>query len=204
MTEKCALCEQQILQKILAGKTIALDVGHGWNTTALFDIGAEGNGTTEYLLNQATARKAAELLKTLGATVHVFDYSDPNLRLSLREKGKRAGAVKADVFISIHHNAFNGQTQGTETLVDDSATSEDSVLAKMIQTALVAELQFLDRGIKHQPLGVLKGCPTSIPACLTEGFFIDAARFKGSIPKEATEAYALGLAIGIKNFLVKQ
>ena len=201
---KCQLCDQEILNQVLKGKIVALDVGHGWNTTALFDVGAEGNGNTEQELNKATALKAAELLKTLGATVHVFEYSDPNLRLSLREKGKRAGTVMADVFVSIHHNAFNGQAQGTETCIDSEATAEDSVLAKAIQARLIEHLGFLDRGIKQQPLGVLKGCPPAIPACLTEGFFIDAARFKGVIPAEVTEAYALGLAIGIKDYLVKK
>ena len=201
---KCQLCDQEILSQVLKGKIIALDVGHGWNTTALFDVGAEGNSKTEQELNKVTANKAAEFLKTLGATVHVFEYSDPNLRLSLREKGKRAGVVKADVFVSIHHNAFNGQAQGTETCIDSEATAEDSVLAKAIQARLVEHLGFLDRGIKQQPLGVLKGCPPSIPACLTEGFFIDAARFKGVIPAEVTEAYALGLAIGIKDYLVNK
>ena len=201
---KCQLCDQEILSQVLKGKIIALDVGHGWNTTALFDVGAEGNSKTEQELNKVTANKAAEFLKTLGATVHVFEYSDPNLRLSLREKGKRAGVVKADVFVSIHHNAFNGQAQGTETCIDSEATAEDSVLAKAIQARLVEHLGFLDRGIKQQPLGVLKGCPPAIPACLTEGFFIDAARFKGVIPADVTEAYALGLAIGIKDYLVKK
>jgi N-acetylmuramoyl-L-alanine amidase len=200
---KCALCDQEILNEVLKGKVIAIDIGHGWNTTALFDVGAEGNGTTEYELNKATALKSAEHLRTLGAVVHVFDYSNPDMRLTLREKGKRAGTVKADVFISIHHNAFNGQAQGTEVCIDSEAMPEDSKLAKAILVRLVEHLGFLDRGIKQQPLGVLKGCPTSIPACLTEGFFIDAARFKGTIPKETTDAYALGLAIGIKDYLVK-
>ena len=201
---KCQLCDQEILSQVLKGKVIALDVGHGWNTTALFDVGAEGNGTTEYLLNAMTAQKAAEYLRLLGAIVHVFQYNDPEVRLALRQKGKRAGDVKADVFVSVHHNAFNGQAQGTETCIDSEATAEDSVLAKAIQARLVEHLGFLDRGIKQQSLGVLKGCPPSIPACLTEGFFIDAARFKGVILAEVTESYALGLAIGIKDYLVKK
>jgi N-acetylmuramoyl-L-alanine amidase len=204
MKEKCNLCEQPILTKILQGKTIALDVGHGWNTTSLFDAGATGNGTTEHKLNKATAYRAAEILETLGAKVYVFNYENEREQVSLRNKGKRAGGVKADVFVSIHHNAFNALVQGTETCIDSEAMPDDEVLAKAIQARLVERLGFMDRGIKKQSLGVLKGCPTSIPACLTEGFFIDAARFGGSIPAETTEAYALGLAMGIKDFLVKR
>lgn len=199
----CPLCDQEVLNKVLAGKIVALDVGHGWNTSATYDVGAIGNKATEQELNAKTAKRAAEILRLLGATVHVFDYSDMSSpRLWLSEKGKRAGAVKADVFVSIHHNAFDGSAQGTETLVHSLATAEDVKLAKMIQAKLVEQLKLTDRGIKYQQLGVLKGCPESIPCCLTEGFFIDSVRFKGSIPAEVTEQYALGLALGIKQYLV--
>jgi N-acetylmuramoyl-L-alanine amidase len=202
---ECPLCQQQILTKILSGKTIALDVGHGWNESALYDVGAEGNGTTEQELNSRTAKRTAEFLEMLGAKVHVFDYSSIHSpRLNLNAKGKRAGAINADVFVSIHHNAFNGQAQGTETCIHSQATPEDEILAKHIQDQLVEHLKLHDRGIKKQQLGVLKGCPESIPCCLTEGFFIDAARFKGSIPPEVTEQYALGIAIGIKNFFASK
>lgn len=199
----CPLCDQEVLNKVLAGKIVALDVGHGWSQAAVFDVGAVGNGAKEQELNAKTAKRAAEILRLLGATVHVFDYSDiGSPRLWLSEKGKRAGAVKADVFVSVHHNAFDGSAQGTETLVHSLATVEDVKLAKMIQAKLVEHLKLTDRGIKYQQLGVLKGCPESIACCLTEGFFIDSMRFKGSIPAEVTEQYALGLALGIKQYLV--
>lgn len=189
----------------MQGKIIALDVGHGWNESALYDAGAIGNGETEQALNAKTANRAAEVLRLLGATIHIFDYSAKDSpRLSLGAKGKRAGAVKADVFVSIHHNAFNGSAQGTETLVHSQATKEDEILAKAIHKQLMEHLKLSDRGVKYQQLGVLKGCPESIPCCLTEGFFIDSARFKGVIPPEVTEAYAMGLAMGIKDFLVSQ
>lgn len=199
----CPLCEQEILSKILAGKIVALDVGHGWSQAAVFDVGAVGNKATEQELNAKTAKRAAEILRMLGATVHVFDYSDiGSPRLWLSEKGKRAGSVKADVFVSVHHNAFDGSAQGTETLVHSKATEQDVKLARIIQAKLVEHLKLTDRGIKWKQLGVLGGCPSSIPACLTEGFFIDSVRFKGSIPPEVTEQYALGLALGIKQYLV--
>jgi N-acetylmuramoyl-L-alanine amidase len=202
MAENCELCEQPILTKVLSGKTIALDVGHGWNTTSLFDAGAVGNNTTEHELNKLTAYRASEILETLGAKVFVFNYENEKERLGLRDKGKRAGGVKADVFVSIHHNAFNGSAQGTEVLVHSDATTEDVKLAKMIHSKLIEHLKLTDRGVKWQKLGVLDGCPASIPACLTEAFFIDSVRFKGSIPDSIIEAEALAIALGIKEFLV--
>jgi N-acetylmuramoyl-L-alanine amidase len=197
----CKLCGQP--SNALAGKVIALDVGHGWNQSAIYDAGAVGNNTTEHELNKLTAYRASEILETLGAKVFVFNYENEKERLGLRDKGKRAGGVKADVFVSVHHNAFNGSAQGTETLVHTQATSEDVKLANSIQVRLVEELKLTNRGVKYQQLGVLSGCPASIPACLTEGFFIDWKGFSGKIPEEVTESYALGLARGIKEFLAQ-
>lgn len=198
----CKLCGQP--SNIFSGKIIALDVGHGWNQSAIYDAGAVGNGTTEQVLNARVANRAAELLRSMEAVVHVFDYASAGSpRLWLSEKGKRAGTVKADVFVSVHHNAFNGSAQGTETLVHTQATSEDVRLANWIQVKLVQELKMTNRGVKYQQLGVLSGCPSSIPACLTEGFFIDWRGFGGKIPEEVTERYALGLARGIKEFLAQ-
>ena len=197
----CKLCGQP--SNALAGKVIALDVGHGWNQSAIYDAGAVGNNTTEHELNKLTAYRASEILETLGAKVFVFNYENEKERLGLRDKGKRAGGVKADVFVSVHHNAFNGSAQGTETLVHTQATSEDVKLANSIQVRLVLELKLTYRGVKYQQLGVLSGCPAAIPACLTEGFFIDWKGFSGKIPEEVTESYALGLARGIKEFLAQ-
>ena len=199
---KCQMCDQPILEKILLGKVVALDVGHGWGNSALFDAGAIGNGRTEYELNSLVAKKVAEILSTLGAKVHVFDYApDTSERLFLNQKGKKAGEVKANVFVSIHHNAFNGTAQGTETLVHSLSTTLDEKLANCIQDQLVDKLKLTNRGIKERQLGVLKGCPTEIPACLTEAFFIDFFGLKNNIPEQLLENEALGIALGIKDFL---
>lgn len=203
MKTKCQTCNQPILEQTLKGKKVALDVGHGWSVTALFDAGAIGNGRTEYEINSLVAKKTSEILKTLGADVFVFDYApETQERLSLNQKGKKAGTVRADCFVSIHHNAFNGTAQGTETLVHSLATDEDRELAKCIQKQLVSKLQMTNRGIKDRQLGVLKGCPSEIPACLTEAFFIDAFGLKGKIPDSLLDDEALGLALGIRDYLL--
>jgi N-acetylmuramoyl-L-alanine amidase len=200
--QKCPLCEQEIKKQQLTGRVVALDVGHGYGSTALFDSGAVGNGTREYDLNARTASRAAEMLRSLGAIVHVFLYNDANVRLTLAQKGARAGEVNADVFVSIHHNAAEGGVaQGTETLVHSLAVREDEKLAAAIQARLVEALGYHDRGVKYQNLGVLKGCPTSVPACLTEGFFMNWKTFAGKIPADVQEAYATGLALGIRDYL---
>lgn len=203
MTEACKLCGQSINDKVLAGRVIALDVGHGWGSSSAYDVGAQGNGTVEQVINAKVAYRVADLLRPLGATVHIFDYADNGSpRLWLSEKGKRAGTVKADVFVSIHHNAFDGSAQGTETLVHSQATAADQVLARAIQKHLVEATKFTDRGLKWKQLGVLSGCPSEIPACLTEAFFIDWRGFKGAIPEALLEAEAVAISQGIREFLV--
>lgn len=201
----CPTCNQSVPDKVLDGKVVALDVGHGWGSGAAFDVGAQGNNTNEQALNAEVARLVKRDLESKGATVHVFDYtSDTAPKLFLRQKGKRAGEVNAHVFVSIHHNAFDGTVNGTETLVDDDATHEDIELAKAIQINLLKELAYPNRGVKRQQLGVLRGCPPVIPACLTEGFFIDWKYFNGRIPSTAIVSYAKGLALGIEEFLTRQ
>lgn len=199
---KCELCQQPILEEVLSGKVIALDVGHGWNQSAIYDFGAIGNNAKEQELNAKVAYRVKAHLEALGAKVFVLDYSaDNSPRLWLREKGRRAGDVKADVFVSIHHNAFDGSAQGSETLVHSQATAADQRLAQMIQAELVSRLKLPNRGVKFQQLGVLSGCPESIPACLSEAFFIDWHGYKGQIPPETLESEALALAIGIRKYL---
>lgn len=203
--QKCTTCNQTITPKSLNGKIVALDVGHGWSKAAAFDVGAIGNNVNEQSLNAEVGRIVKNILEDKGAQVHLFDYTgEDSPRLFLREKGLQAGKVNADVFVSIHHNAFNGSVQGTETLVDDDATEQDLILAKEIQTELLKSLNYANRGVKRQPLGVLKGCPVKIPACLTEGFFIDWKYFNGKISDSVTKAYAQGLAAGLENYLTRQ
>lgn len=198
----CPTCKQSVPDRTLDGKIIAIDVGHGWGSGAAFDVGAQGNGANEQALNAEVARLVKIDLENKGAVVHVFDYTSESApKLFLRQKGKRAGEVKAHLFVSIHHNAFDGSVNGTETLVDDDATQEDIDLARSIQTNLLKELNYANRGVKRQQLGILRGCPPTIPACLTEGFFIDWKYFGGKIPASVTVSYAKGVAKGIEEFL---
>ncbi|MFZ9891069.1 MAG: N-acetylmuramoyl-L-alanine amidase family protein [Ilumatobacteraceae bacterium] len=204
MEHNCPTCGQKVEGKKLFGKVIALDSGHGWNIGKAYDVGAVGNAAQEVNLNLNVVLLVAEALKAQGATVHIFQYTEPNSpRLFLAGKGARAGQVKADVFVSIHHNAFDGSVQGCETLVDNFATPEDRRLARAIQNEIVGELKFNDRGIKERSLGVLRGCPTHIPACLVEGFFIDWQGFGGSIDTTYIGKYARGVAAGITAYLTK-
>ena len=82
-----------------------------------------------------------------------------------------ANAWGADLFVSIHCNAYNASAKGTETLVYRLGT-QGAVLAEAVQRKIVSTLGTLDRGLKERPgLCVLRS--TDMPAILVELAFID-------------------------------
>ena len=84
-----------------------------------------------------------------------------------------ANAWDADIFVSIHCNAANGEAHGTEQEIYSAASSKDALrLARCIQQQIVDSLGTVDRGVKERPnLIVLKH--TDMPAVLVETAFID-------------------------------
>jgi N-acetylmuramoyl-L-alanine amidase len=111
----------------------------------------------------------------------------------------RANASGADVFVSIHCNAFNQSVRGTETLYY-SIDSAGARLACCIQKQLVTTLQQIDgavpdRGIKARPhLAVLR--VTAMTAVLVETAFIDQkddAQLLIRYPDDIARAIARGV-----------
>jgi len=117
-----------------------------------------------------------------------------------------ANASSADVFVSIHCNAFNQSVRGTETLCY-SIDSDGARLASCIQKQLVTTLQQIDndvtdRGIKARPhLAVLR--VTAMTAVLVETVFIDQkndAQLLIRHPDDIARAIARGVTdFGEKN-----
>ena len=81
----------------------------------------------------------------------------------------------ADLFVSIHCNAFNGKARGIETLCYGQQPGRH--LAACIQHQLMAALRKIDpdspnRGVKKRPDLAVLHC-TAMPAALVEAGFID-------------------------------
>jgi N-acetylmuramoyl-L-alanine amidase len=171
-------------------KTIVIDAGHGGSDP--------GNRNSRLKLNEKTftldvARRLERLLKSQGFKVVMTRKSDRAVDLDRR--AEIANKARADLFISIHFNAFSRSTvAGAETYVmtprnqrsspqaerDDQmvrtkypANEHDrwnSLLGYQIHRALVTGLDAADRGFKRFRYSVLRS--VDCPAVLVEAAFL--------------------------------
>lgn len=82
-----------------------------------------------------------------------------------------ANASGADIFISVHCNAFNEEAHGTEVEVYEQGGEADK-LAHCIKSQIVSALGTTDRGVRERQ-GLLVLNTTNMPAVLVETAFID-------------------------------
>lgn len=108
--------------------TVLIDVGHGGSDpgaggTAPYDFFtyqnrrvSAGGGIYETDFNLPVALCLRDLLESSGATVIMSAETDKTVSFSERKKIIESNADKADMLISIHHNAFNGNASGFDIL----------------------------------------------------------------------------------------
>jgi N-acetylmuramoyl-L-alanine amidase len=90
---------------------VVIDPGHGGS-----NAGTHGAGMHEKQLTMILSESVAARLRAKGITVELTRTNDRTL--TLRQRSARAGAIPADVFVSIHANASATRTQrGYETFV---------------------------------------------------------------------------------------
>lgn len=174
---------------------IAIDPGH-LRTQGCPDLGAVGlideTDTVKYI-----AKKLDKLLVERGG----FDckWVRPDTCWSVTDSlSKRCGLANswgADIFVSIHLNAYNGKAKGTETFYY-STSSNGVLLAKSIQKKLVQNLETVDRGAKaSNKFFVLRN--TNMPAVLVEVIFCDNEE---DVKKLVVEKAAFSIYEGICDY----
>ena len=108
-----------------------------------------------------------------------------------------------DVFVSIHHNAYNGKwnnATGVEIYTDKNPTSKDVELANAIYKNLPSYTGLKGRGIKKANFTVIN--QNQIPAVLVEGGFMDSNNdYKVIISENGQLAYAKAIVEGLIAFL---
>ena len=88
---------------------VFLDAGHGGK-----DPGALGNGLKEKDINLSVTLKVGNILKNHGVNVGYSRTTD--VFLELADRASKANNFGADVFVSIHCNAFDDPSaKGVET-----------------------------------------------------------------------------------------
>lgn len=168
----------------LSSKVIVIDAGHGG-----IDGGATSReGLEEKEITLKVASYLRDFLQQSGAYVVLTRESDQDLagagngksRWKARDLSQRLKLVKdenADVFISIHGNAFPGKSHGAQTFYNPTREANKK-LATFIQTEMVHNLENTDRIAKAKnDVFLLKYSP--VPTALVEvGFLSDAEEAK--------------------------
>lgn len=160
-----------------------VDVGGSSKNNAVSPSGVlEKNMTLRFAFLVRDALQEAAALGGHDIKIFLTRSTDTNLALSARAAvGK---SKRADVFLSIHFNAFDGASRGTETLISPQAINSnhaaDKALAQRVQTAAFNAIKAHDRGakdrrVKDQRLGVLNEASlgTRARGCMIEVEFID-------------------------------
>jgi len=174
--------------KTLVGYRVCLEAGHGYHDDGVYDSGANNKGIHEHMLNVAQVEHIAKLLEAKGCQVTKVICTKNN-GLSLGQRGLQAAGHH--LFLSHHHNAFNGKAQGTEVLLHLQGTMTDKHFAEGLSKAIALALGYADRGAKKQNLGVLRTVPESVKVgVLVESYFMD----NSSLDPDDLEALSLKAA----------
>lgn len=169
-----------------------LDAGHGGN-----DPGAIGNGIKEKDITLSITKKVGNELKRHNIKVGYTRTIDKTVELNKR--GQLANNFNADVFVSIHTNAFSdGSAKGVETY-SFPGSSNGTKLAQYIHDEIIkAKLYTKNRGTKTANFAVLR--QTKMPAALVETAFI-TNKEDVQLLKNKQDEFAIAITKGILKYL---
>src|SRR5690625_3570567 len=153
-------------------KIIAIDAGHGMNTPGK----RTPDGEREWSFNKVVAESAIKYLKDYEG-VKTIRLDDPTGKtdVPLKTRTDRANQAKADILISIHHNANTGRWgtwTGTETYTYVGTWRGAEKLAEIVHKRVVKAYGLRDRGLKKANFHMLR--ESRMDAILIEGGFMDS------------------------------
>ncbi|AGY58716.1 N-acetylmuramoyl-L-alanine amidase [Gloeobacter kilaueensis] len=211
---------------------IVLDPGHGGTANV---GGSSANNATSFsgiLEKQMTldlARRVQQALGDLAAAgghdLKVFLTRSSDVNIGIQARARTAKAKNADLFLSLHFNAFNGQSSGTEAFIRSRPRNvnydADLQFATRVQSAVLRSLRThrpatRDRGVKVDTtsgpggLGVLNDPDLGntegdarCRACLVETEFIDVKEVDDLLNRNpAAPAVRRDLALAIATALI--
>lgn len=176
----------------ITGKSIVVDPGHGGK-----DSGARGRTLLEKNVNLDVARRTVTRLALLGARPTLTRDSD--VFVELYDRPRMTNALRADLFVSIHCNAFTRRDvgSGTQTYY---CTPQSKALAVVMHDALWPRLGVKDGGVHQARFCVVR--ETEIPAVLVELLFIDNKVEEQLLAKpDVRERAAVGVCEGLRRYV---
>lgn len=178
---------------------VCIDAGHAKSTAGKrsFD-----GSLLEYEFNRAVAKLLKSQLERHGVNVIYSCDLNTDTDISLTERCRTANNAKADLFISIHANAF-GETWNSANgweIYHHENSSKGKTLASAIYKESVPYLGLRFRGIKPYSFTVLT--KTNMPAVLIEhGFYTNKEECEKLKTSEFRSKCAIADAKGILNYL---
>ena len=176
--------------------TVCLDAGHGD-----YDSGTADNSLTRFEKddNLAVTLVVQKYLEAYG--VNVVMTRDDDSFLELSERCDVANNAKADFFVCLHRNSYDGDISGVEVWVHNSEPSTDTALATDILNNLDDVGISENRGVQFGYVGnsnvnYYVNTHTVMPSCLVELGFLTSDE-DNELFDEKLEEYGKAIANGI-------
>lgn len=176
-------------------KKVFLDAGHGGK-----DPGGVGNGLNEKDIALSVTMKIGNILKNHGVVVEYSRTIDEFIDLGKR--AEMANRFSADLFVSIHTNAFsNTSSRGVEVYSYPTSVKGEKLSKDIYESIINDKVYTQKRGTKTANFAVLRS--TKMPSALVELGFITNIN-DASILKNGQDELAIAVAKGIlKNLGIK-
>ena len=120
---------------------ISLRGGHSANCKGAMGI------KDEYVCMQELYKHTEAVLKKYGHTVINCNSNGSNANAELGEGARKSNNANADIFISLHMNALNGQAYGTEAWVHSKGCRAEATAKRLVDNFAI--LGFYNRGVKY-------------------------------------------------------
>ena len=174
---------------------VFIDPGHGGS-----DPGAVSLGNYEDEINLEVSKKLEDILMARGIEVQMSRETDKTI--SLTQRANEANNYEADIFVSIHQNAWQStNVNGIETYHSPNS-SKGEKLSEMIHENLIQDTKANDRGVKDANFTVLK--KTNMPSTLVEsGFITNKSEASKLSNKNYQHTLANAIANGVEEYLNK-
>ena len=186
-------------------KIIAISAGHGYNTAGKRCLKKlDPNETREWFLNDRIADKVeSELLNNYDCKVLRLDDTTGAKDIALSTRVKRANNAKADIYVSIHHNAGANGSKAGGTVVYHYSNAESEAKALRLYNKVIAQTNLVGNRADSTVNGnhLYEILETSMVCLLLENGFMDSSV---DVPIILSEEHAKKTATGIVNFLVSE